>query len=237
MVEGENIVEEIYKWTNISYYLALFIYDNLRVLGLPSIEYETAFGAINEKFNTICSSDIKEMSAINDLVIYKSKIDSSEFLDDEERTALKQQIADLEKYEIESLNLIKTCNEFVMKLSGNSLKISLYSAETIVARLTESGNEMLVQEYNKPVQIELNIPVAKGINLNKFSMPIKYKPTMPNIPISRRDLAVQAAGSYKANKPKKHRITKKQMSIKKGKKTKCRKGIKKCHKYTKKRAF
>jgi hypothetical protein len=68
-------------------------------------------------------------------------------------------------------------------------------------------------------------------------MPIKYKPTMPNIPISRRDLAVQAAGSYKANKPKKHRITKKQMSIKKGKKTKCRKGIKKCHKYTKKRAF
>ena len=59
---------------------------------------------------------------------------------------------------------------------------------------------------------------------------------MSNIPISRRDLAVQAAGTYKANKPKKHRITKKQMSMKKGKKTKCRKGIKKC-KYTKKRAL
>ncbi len=236
MVEGENIVKEIYKWTNISYYLALFIYDNLRVLGLPNIEYETAFGSINEKFNAIRSSDIKEMSAINDLEIYKSKIDSSEFLDNEERTALKKQIADLEKYEIESLNLIKTCNEFVMKLSGNSLKISLYSAETIVKRLTESGNEMLVQEYNKPVQIAINMPVAKGLDLKKFSMPIKYKPTMSNIPISRRDLAVQAAGSYKANKPKKHRITKKQMSMKKGKKTKCRKGVKKC-KYTKKRAF
>ena len=184
MVEGENIVEEIYKWTNISYYLSLFIYDNLRVLGMPSIEFETAFGLINEKFNTISSSDIKEMSAINNLVIYKSKIDSSDFLDDEERTALKQQIADLEKYEIESLNLIKTCNEFVMKLSGNSLKISLYSSETIVERLTESGNEMLVQEYNKPVQItmpDFKSEVAKGLNLKKFSMPIKYKPTMPNI--------------------------------------------------------
>ena len=234
MVDGENIVEEIYNWSNISYYLTLFIYDNLRAINLTSSENEVTFGSINTMYNDLNSKDINEMSAISSIYDYKKDIDSSDLIDEEEKSNFKKLIADLEKYENDSLYLIKFCNEFINKLSGNSLKVSLYSFDTIIARLTESGNTDLLGNFEK-ITVTIDMPLAKGLSLKKYSMPVnKYKQMMPNINISSRQYAVQAAGSYKANKDRKHKKTKKQMTNKKGnKKTKCRKVMKKC-KYTKK---
>ena len=234
MVDGENIVEEIHNWSNISYYLTLFIYDNLRAINLTSSENEVTFGSINTMYNDLNSKDINEMSAINAISDYKKDIDSSDLIDEEEKTNFKKLIADLEKYENDSLYLIKFCNEFINKLSGNSLKVSLYSFDMIIARLTESGNTDLVGNFEKNT-VTIDMPLAKGLSLKKYSMPVnKYKPIMmPNINIPSRQYAVQAAGSYKAKKVYKNKKTKKQMSSKKGKKTKCRKVMKKC-KYTKK---
>jgi hypothetical protein len=235
MVDGENIVEEIYNWTNISYYLTLFIYDNLRAINLTSSENEVTFGTINTMYNDLNSKDVKEMSAINSISDYKKDIDSSDLIDEEEKSHFKKLIADLEKYENDSLYLIKFCNEFINKLSGNSLKISLYSFDTIIARLTESGNTDLVGNFEK-ITVTIDMPLAKGLSLKKYSMPVnKYKSMLnTNINIPSRQYAVQAAGSYKAKRVYKNKKTKKQISGKKGnKKTKCRKVIKKC-KYTKK---
>ena len=235
MVDGENIVEEIYNWTNISYYLTLFIYDNLRAINLTSSENEVTFGSINTMYNDLNSKDINEMSAISSIYDYKKDIDSSDLIDEEEKSNFKKLIADLEKYENDSLYLIKFCNEFINKLSGNSLKVSLYSFDTIIARLTESGNTDLLGNFEK-ITVTIDMPLAKGLSLKKYSMPVnKYKSMLnTNINISSRQYAVQAAGSYKANKDRKHKKTKKQMTNKKGnKKTKCRKVMKKC-KYTKK---
>jgi hypothetical protein len=133
------------------------------------------------------------------------------------------------------LQLIKFCNTFISNLSGNSLKIPLYSFDTIITRLTESGNTDLVEKINS-IEVTLDMPLAKGINLKKYSMPVnKYKSMLnTNINIPTRQYAVQAAGSYKAKKVYKNKKTKKQLSSKKGnKKTKYRKVIKKC-KYTRK---
>lgn len=238
MVDGENIVEEIYNWTNISYYLTLFIYDNLRAINLTSSENEVTFGTINTMYNNLNSIDVKEMSAINAISDYKKDIDSSDLIDEEEKNNFKKQIADLEKYENDSLYLIKFCNTFISNLSGNSLKVPLYSFDTIIARLTESGNTDLAEKFNS-IEVTLDtVPkaaAAKGINLKKYSMPIpQYKQMYSsNINIPTRQYAVQAAGSYKAKRVYKNKRTKKQMSSKKGKKTKCQKVIKRC-KYTRK---
>ena len=235
MVDGENIVEEIYNLTNISYYLTLFIYDNLRAINLTSSENEATFGTINTMYNDLNSIDVKEISAINSISDYKKDIDSSDLIDEEEKTNFKKQIADLEKYESSSLQLIKFCNTFISNLSGNSLKVPLYSFDNIITRLTESGNTDLVEKFNS-IEVTLDMPLAKGINFKKYSMPVnKYKSMLnTNINIPTRQYAVQAAGSYKSKKIYKNKKTKKQLSSKKGnKKTKYRKVIKKC-KYTKK---
>ena len=234
MVDGENIVEEIYNLTNISYYLTLFIYDNLRAINLTSSENEAIFGTINTMYNDLNSIDVKEISAINSISDYKKDIDSSDLIDEEEKTNFKKQIADLEKYESSSLQLIKFCNTFISNLSRNSLKVPLYSFDNIITRLTESGNTDLVEKFNS-IEVTIDMPLAKGLSLKKYSMPVnKYKQMMPNINIPSRQYAVQAAGSYKAKRVYKNKKTKKQMINKKGnKKTKCRKVMKKC-KYTKK---
>jgi len=236
MVKGENIVEEIFKWTNISYYLTLFIYNNL-----PSANVENTFGKINEKFNMLNSSDIYEMSAIYNLVYYKAELDSSDLLDEEEKSNLRKQIADLEKYESDSLYLIKLCSQFVRKLTNNSLKPSLYSFDIITNRLTETGNTDLLQKFNKVV---IDIPVAKGLNLKDISIPIttKYTPTfqtfIKNTAIPSRQLAAQAAGSgatgksVKAYRPKRSKKTKAKVKSKGNKKTH-RKKAKVHRKYTK----
>jgi hypothetical protein len=186
-------------------------------------------------YNDLNSKDINEMSAISSIYDYKKEIDSSDLIDEEEKSHFKKLIADLEKYENDSLYLIKFCNEFINKLSGNSLKVSLYSFDTIIARLTESGNTDLVGNFKK-ITVTIDMPLAKGLSLKKYSMPVnKYKSMLnTNINIPSRQYAVQAAGSYKAKRVYKNKKTKKQISGKKGnKKTKCRKVMKKC-KYTKK---
>jgi hypothetical protein len=75
-----------------------------------------------------------------------------------------------------SLHLIKFCNEFVMKLSGGSLKFQLYSYDKIVNVLNENGENKLVEEFNA-IRINLPSSLAQGIVLKKFEMPIR--PTRP----------------------------------------------------------
>ena len=235
LVNRENIVDEIYNWTNISYYLTLFIYENFRSINLISSDNETTFGSINAMFNELNSTDIKEMSVICAVSGYKNDIDSSDLIDEEEKINLKKQIANLEQYEYDSLYLIKSCNTFVNKLSGNSLKPSLYNFDTIVDRLTESGNADLAVKFNT---IEVATPrlevAAKGINLKKYSAPIsQYKPMItPNIMIPTRQLGVQAAGTYKAHRIRKVGKTRGKVNRKRSnKKTKQRKQ-RKSRKYT-----
>ena len=95
LVNRENIVEEIYNWTNISYYLTLFIYENFRSINLISSDNEITFGSINTMFNELHSTDIKEMSVICSISGYKNDIDSSDLIDEEEKINLKKQITNL----------------------------------------------------------------------------------------------------------------------------------------------
>ena len=77
--------------------MTLFIYDNLRAINLTSSENEATFGTINTMYNDLNSIDVKEISAINSISDYKKDIDSSDLIDEEEKTNFKKQIADLEK--------------------------------------------------------------------------------------------------------------------------------------------
>jgi hypothetical protein len=234
--EGENIVYNLHKWTNISYYLTLFIYENLRAINggnFISIDNDKTFGEINNEYNNLDGFDVKEMAAICNIDSFKNEIASSDFIDEEAKANLNKQFQDLDKYKQMSLHLIKFCNDFVMKLSGGSLKAQLYSYDTIVNLLNENGENKLVEEFNA---IKINLPsaLAQGIVLKKFEMPIRptrpinmIRPTRPS-----RLTGVQAAGSYKAQRIKKHCLTKGRANGKRSnKKTKQRKQ-RKSRKYT-----
>jgi hypothetical protein len=234
--EGENIVYNLHKWTNISYYLTLFIYENLRAINggnFVSIDNDKTFGEISNEYNNLDSFDVKEMAAVCDIDSFKNDINNFDFIDEEAKANLNKQIQDLDKYKQMSLHLIKFCNDFVMKLSGGSLKFQLYSYDTIINVLNENGENKLVEEFNA---IKINMPssLAQGIVLKKFEMPIRptrpinmIRPTIPS-----RLIGVQAAGSYKAHRAKKHCLTKGRANGKRSnKKTKQRKQ-KKSRKYT-----
>ena len=235
--EGENIVYNLHKWANISYYLTTFIYTNLGAINggnFVSIDNDKTFGEINNEYNNLDSYDVKEMAAICDIDSFKNDINNSDFIDEEAKANLNKQFQDLDKYKQMSLHLIKFCNDFVMKLSGGSLKFQLYSYDTIINVLNENGENKLVEEFNA---IKINLPsdLAQGIVLKKFEMPIRptrpinmIRPTIPS-----RLIGVQAAGSYKAQRAKKRGLTKGRSNGKnKGnKKTKQRKQ-RKSRKYT-----
>jgi hypothetical protein len=236
IVEGENIVYNLHKWANISYYLTTFIYTNLRAIsGKPftNNDDEKTFGEINNEYNNLDSFDVKEMAAVCDISSFKNDITNSDFIDEEAKANLNKQFQDLDKYKQMSLHLIKFCNEFVMKLSGGSLKFQLYSYDKIVNVLNENGENKLVEEFNA-IRINLPSSLAQGIVLKKFEMPIRptrpismVRPTIPS-----RLIGVQAAGSYKAHRIKKVSKTRGKANGKRSnKKTKQRKQIK-SRKYT-----
>jgi hypothetical protein len=151
VVEGENIVYNLHKWTNISYYLTLFIYENLGAINggnFVSIDNDKTFGEINNEYNNLDSFDVKEMAAVCDIDSFKNDINNSNFIDEEAKANLNKQFKDLDKYKQMSLHLINFCNDFVMKLSGGSLKFQLYSYDTIINVLNENGENKLVEEFN-----------------------------------------------------------------------------------------
>jgi hypothetical protein len=237
LFEGENIVYNLHKWTNISYYLTLFIYENLRAINggnFISIDNDKTFGEISNEYNNLDSFDVKEMAAVCDIDSFKNDINNSDFIDEEAKANLNKQFQDLDKYKQMSLHLIKFCNDFVMKLSGGSLRVKLYSYDTIINILNENGENKLVEEFNA-IKINLSSSLAQGIVLKKFEMPIR--PTRPinmiRSTIPARLIGVQAAGSYKAQRIKKRGLTKGRANSKnKGnKKTKQRKQ-RKSRKYT-----
>jgi hypothetical protein len=207
VVKGENIVYNLHKWVNISYYLTLFIYENLRAINggnFINVDDDKIIGEISAEYEKINAEDVFEMASICNVSSFKNEITASDFLDEEAKTNLNKQFQDLDKYKQMSLHLIKFCNDFVMKLSGGSLKVKLYSYDTIINVLNENGENKLVEEFNS---IKINLPsaLAQGIVLKKFEMPIRptrpinmIRPTIPS-----RLTGVQAAGSYKAQRVRK----------------------------------
>lgn len=193
------------------------------------------------------------MAAVYEIANFKDSIATSDLIDEEEKANLNKQIEVLEQYEQLAFYLIKSCNDFVIKLSGGAFKDGfLFSYDTIVNELSEDAG--LIEKFNS-VKVNLDAPrekienaeiknvinvlnepspVAQGITLKKFERPLVplniVKPIVPKQVIPRSFRGVQAAGSYKAGHIRKRRITRGR-AVNKNKKTKQRKQ-RKSRKYT-----
>mgnify|MGYP003347023446 FL=1 len=159
MLFRSNIIYNLNKWANISYYLTTFIYNNL-----PKSIDDNTFASISASFNIFESQDVREMAAVYEIANFKDSIANSDLIliDEEEKSNLNKQIEVLEQYEQLAFYLIKSCNDFIIKLSGGAFKDGfLFSYDTIVNELSEDAK--LLEKFNS-VKVNLDAPREKVEN-------------------------------------------------------------------------
>jgi 6-pyruvoyl-tetrahydropterin synthase len=129
IIEGDTIIYDLKKWSDVSFYLITFILYNLKLISSNQDKFvnnldDKNYRIMSEIHSLIGHIDIKVMNGYYELSKSKEEIDKLEDFTQEEKNSLLNKISIVESYEYLCLFLIKFCNNFLMKITNNQLKYS-----------------------------------------------------------------------------------------------------------------
>jgi hypothetical protein len=170
IIEGDNIVYDMKKWSDISFYLITFIITNLKLINSGPDKFVNNFDDINyriisEIHSLIGDIDINVVNGYYELSKSREEIDTLDDFTQEEKNSLLNQISIVESYEYLCLFLIKYCNNLLMKITNNQLNYSnglIYGYETIKEKIGKEVEE-------KFDSIKINIGNSDKIEASLFN--------------------------------------------------------------------
>ena len=177
-LEGETIIYDLRRNFEITYYILMFIVNNLKLLSTPENQFIdntdlTNFYVITLLFDKIQNIDTNVISNYYGLISIKNNIDSLSELTPDEKNECKKQISIVESYDYLCMYLIKYSNELFMKITNNQLNYSttglIYDYSVLLNSLNEEGLTNLVSQFNA-ININMNMNNAESISSGLFNM-------------------------------------------------------------------
>lgn len=159
--DNETILYNLKYWCDSSYYVMLYIIDNIKSLNSPAQKFlnqidMTNFYAITQIYNILDNIDIDELSMYYGLRNYKKDLP---FLLEDNKVDIDIYLNIIDNYERLSLFLIKYCNTLLSTITNNQLTYSsnglIVDFKHITEQLESEGLIQLVDFYNN-LQINTN---------------------------------------------------------------------------------
>jgi len=171
IIEGDTIIYDMKKWSDISFYLITFILYNLKLISSDKDKFINNFDDKNYRIMSEIRSlighiDINVMNGYYELSKSKEEIDKLEDFTQEEKNNLLNKVSIVESYEYLCLFLIKYSNSVLMKITNNQLKYSknglIYNYENIKDKF---GKELA----DKFESIKINIGNSDKVEESLFN--------------------------------------------------------------------